>query len=119
VPLVGELLHETGLRDVRHVRRMPAGDRGREHRRDVVADRLVVDLDVRIDLVEGLDHLAEGFRLGAGPDAVERHAAGDSPVHVPLLGSCIAACGTDAGRDAHEGENGSGCRHAAPVPRRT
>ena len=74
--LVDELLHETRLGDVGHVGRVTAGDRRRHHRRQVVADRLVVDLDVRVLLVEGGDHLPERRGLGARPDTVERDAPG-------------------------------------------
>src|SRR6202040_2031928 len=75
--LLDELLHVARLSDVRHVRGMPTGDGGREDGRDVVAQRLVVHVNVRLDLVERGDHPAEGGCLRAGPDAVER----DRPLH--------------------------------------
>src|SRR5262249_60077259 len=68
--LVRELLDETGLGYIGHVRRMTARDRSREHGRQVVPDRLVTHFHVRIRLLEGVDHRLEMARLPSRPHAL-------------------------------------------------
>ncbi len=80
LPLLHELLHEARLRDVGHVGRIAAGDGGRQHGRDVVALRRVGDRDVRVLLVEAVDHLLERLLLRRGPDAPELDGARDARV---------------------------------------
>ena len=119
LPCFDELLDVARLRDVGHVRRMAAGDRGREHGRDVVADRLVVDLDLRVDLVEGLDHVAELLLPGRrGPDPVERDRARDAPRRASapscslLRAPAATSCRRDGERRRQAGERNALATHA-------
>ncbi len=74
--LPDEVLHEPRLRQERHVGRIPALDRRRELRRQLVARRCVLDIHVRVLLGEPVEHCLERLLLGAGPDAHDRDASG-------------------------------------------
>src|SRR6201999_248256 len=81
-PLLGKLLDQSGLGDVRHVRWMTTRNARRQHGRCVVTGRLVVDGDVGVLLVERLDDVLERGLLTAGPDTVEADRTGDRAVGI-------------------------------------
>ena len=73
----GELADEAGLGGSRQIGRVAALDRRRQQGGQVVAGRVVGDLDVRVLLAEAVEHGLEVLRLDVLPDAHDRDLARD------------------------------------------
>ena len=82
---VREVPEQARLADRGQVRRLAALDRRREDRRRVVAARRVLDLDVRIQLLEAVEDGLEPLLLGAGPDPDDREVPRDRLVLVVFV----------------------------------
>ena len=100
-PLLHEALHEPGLAHGGDVGRIAAFDSGRQQRCKVVAAGRVLDVDVRVELVEAVDHGLERLLLLAAPDRHHRDVAGDV---LAALGAATVVASTTPGRDE--------CQHA-------
>ena len=106
--LLREVGHEPGLTKGCDVRRLAALHRGREQRREVVAPGRVLDVHVRVLLLEPVDHGLERRLLLAGPDRHHRERTADVLVAagVAVVVAVAASAGgrSECQRDGQRGE---------------
>ena len=91
VAIASELRHRAGAREAGDVRRVPAGDLGRQLRVDVTC-RAVLNLDAML-VGPWLDHRHERFLLGIRVDGEDADRA---PELLPLAAAAAAAAGGGA-----------------------